>query len=651
MENPLEIQPYGTWRSPLAAADVARAGVRYGLCRMDGETLYWSELRPEAGPRAVIVRCDAAGSVTDVNPEPYSARSRVHEYGGGEFAVGNGRVVFVNGSDQDLYLIDNAAPARLTEAPDWRFADMVFAPDGQRILAVGERHEPGPGHAAPQNAIVSVATDAAGIAVPDLVLAGRDFYASPRISADGRRLAWLAWDLPHMPWTAAELWVADLDATGAVARPRHIAGGGGTGAFQPEWLEDGRLAFVADHEGWGNLHVFDGDEVSLVLVREAEFARPLWNFGMTSFADLGGNRLAATCWSGGRLEVALVEIDSGSWTPLDTGLTRLDNIAGSGDRIAIIGGDDLTAPGVMMIEQEGRITARIAGGDAPLAADHVSVARPMRFAGAGGDTERFALFYPPCNAAFRAPPDTAPPMVVSAHGGPTAMAKRGLDLEKQYWTSRGFAYLDVDYGGSFGYGRAYREALDGEWGRLDTADTLAAVGEALDLGLADPARIVATGSSAGGLTVLNALAASKLFAAGASLYGVADLAGLAAETHKFEAGYIFSLLGVDPDDADGLKRVCDERSPLARSDQISAPMIFLQGLDDAVVPPNQSESMAASLRTRGVPVAFITYEGEGHGFRNPDTVVSALQSSHAFFSRILGLAPGDDLPDIPIDNI
>ncbi|VAW17225.1 hypothetical protein MNBD_ALPHA09-1251 [hydrothermal vent metagenome] len=649
----MTIRPYGTWPSPIAASDVASAGVRYGLCRYDGEALYWSELRPDSGPgaapRSVIVACDTAGAIDDVLPPPFSARSRVHEYGGGEFAVHDGRVVFVNDADQDLYVIEpGAAPRQLTQSPGWRFADMTFAPDGTRILAVAERHEAGHAHQLPQNTIVSVELFTDAVREPDLVLAGRDFYASPRFSPNGSQLAWLAWDLPHMPWEAAELWVADIGEDGGIKTPRHIAGGGGAGAFQPEWSPRGELYFIADHDGWGNLHIADADGVRPLLVSDAEFGRPLWQFGMTSYAVLGNGRIAASSWRGGRLEVGLLEVETGNWSPLDTDLVRLDSISGSTGGFAIVGGTDTKPPGVLRFASDGAVVDQLSGGQSRLAAGDISVARALRFETDTGPLH--GLFYPPANANIQGPDGQCPPLVVSAHGGPTAMARRGLDLERQYWTTRGFAFLDVDYRGSFGYGRAYVRALDGAWGVLDAADVVTAARAVAEQGLADAAAMVITGSSAGGLTVLNALASSDVFAAGASAYGVADLASLASDTHKFEAGYLFALMGVDGDDGDAWAKVFGERSPLTHASRIASPVIFLQGLDDAVVPPSQSEVMAASLRERGVPVAYLEFAGEGHGFRKTETVIAALEATHGFFARILGLAPADDLPPVKIDN-
>jgi len=643
-------RPFGTWPSPIAAADVALAGVRYGLCAMDDEALYWSEFRPDAGPRTVVVRREANGKVSDVLPPGFSARSRVHEYGGGEFTFAGDRTVFVNDSDQDLYIIESgASPRRLSRAAGWRFADMVLSLHGSRVLAVGEHHDEQGPHAMPQNAIVSFDVSADDKQSPDLILAGRDFYACPRFSPDGACLAWLAWDLPHMPWQAAELWVGDIDKEGGVKNARHIAGGPDSAVFQPHWSPQGELLFVANHEGWGNLHVAGKKQNTVLYADKAEFGRPLWQFGMASYACLGDGRIAASCWRDGKLEIGLLETETGAWSKLETELVRLDAISGSSAGFAIAGGTDTSTPGIWLFNKNGDLVDRPAGGGQPLKTGDVSVARQLRLHTESGPLH--GLYYPPANAATQGPTGTHPPLIVSAHGGPTAMAKRGLDLEKQYWTTRGFAFLDVDYRGSFGYGLAYMRALDGAWGVTDAADAITAARAVAEEGLADAAAMVITGGSAGGLTVLNALASSQVFAAGASAYGVADLASLARDTHKFEAGYLFSLMGVDSNDQKALAKVFELRSPLSHADKIVSPVIFLQGLDDAVVPPSQSRVMVASLRSRGVPVAYLEFEGEGHGFRNPQSVIAALEATHGFFARILDLAPAADLPPVEIDNL
>jgi dipeptidyl aminopeptidase/acylaminoacyl peptidase len=579
-------------------------------------------------------------------PPPFSARSRVHEYGGGQFAVQGGRIAFVEDADQQIYLAAGGKPTQLTTLEAARFADMAFDAGRDRLISVVERPAPGLGGVT-QNLVASVPLGGPRQGQVDDLLVGRDFYASPRPSPDGRRLAWLAWDLPHMPWEAAELWVGGFGADGGVTGARRIAGGG---VFQPEWGKDGALYFVADRAGWGNPHIWRGGEVELIAPVDAEFSRPLWALGTTSYALLGGGRLIAAGWRDGLAELGVFDAGRRSYEPVPCGFTRVDDIAATAAEVAINGGDDVSpsAIHVLPVDAARLSPAPAPAGGSPLEAADISptevfeVPAPDR----SGVVVR-ALYHRPLSGAYRGPPDAAPPMVVSAHGGPTAMARRGLVLERQYWTTRGFAYLDVDYRGSTGYGRTYRALLDGKWGLTDWQDVVAAAEHAGRAGLADPARLVVRGSSAGGLTVLNALIHSDIFAAGASHYGVADLERLAVDTHKFEAGYLVSLLGGLPAQVPDIYLA---RSPIHHAGRIAAPVIFLQGLDDRVVPPLQSRAMADSLRQRGVPVALIEFAGEAHGFRQPETVIRALQAEHAFFARILGLEPAETLPAIAIDN-
>ena len=648
-----QIVPYGNWPAPVSAADLAAAATSYALLKTDGGAVYWCERRPQEGARTVIVRRTADGRERDVIGKDYSARSKVHEYGGGQFAVCAGRVAFVNEADQDLYLVEDNACRRLTGLADTRFADMAFDPVRARLLAVAERHEPG---VPPHNTVVAVALDGERDGDGgrlDQLLVGRDFYSNPRPSPDGTHIAWLAWDLPWMPWQAAELWIGRIGEAGGIEAPRRIAGGPGAPVFQPEWTADGALAFVADHEGWGNLHIWRDDEVRIVCALEAELARPQWAFGMTSYAVLASGRFIAAAWKDGALQIGIAEQAggteaSGRWRPLAHGFARVDDIALADGAIAIIGpGDALRArPHVFAADDKALMPVAQEGDPNP---DDVSRPRVLAVSGARakGAARAWALYYPPANASCRARDGERPPMVVSAHGGPTGMARRGFALERQYWTARGFAFLDVDYRGSSGYGRAFQSALDGLWGKADCEDAIAAVAEAVGEGLCDPARVVIRGSSAGGLTVLNALIHSDLFAAGASHYGVTDLTALAADTHKFESGYLVSLMGGMPDD---VPQVYQERSPVNHADRITSPVIFFQGLDDRVVPPAQSRAMVASLKARGIPVASFEFAGEGHGFRKPETQIMALEAELAFYARILGLDPADDLPDVEIAN-
>jgi dipeptidyl aminopeptidase/acylaminoacyl peptidase len=639
--RPATTRAYGSWPSPISAGDLAAASIACSLPRADGADIYWSERRPAEDARVAIVKRTADGALSDVVAAPFSARSKVHEYGGGHYAVREGCVCFVHEADQDLYLVEDGPPARLTDAPDTRFADMAFDPARPRLYAVAERHEEG---VPPQNTIAAVWHGGAGAGRIDQLLIGRDFYAAPRPSPDGGRLAWLAWDLPAMPWRAAELWVGTIGEGGGIAAAERVAGGPDDAVFQPEWSGDGALYFVAGLGGWGNLHVWRGGEARPVAEVEAEFARPMWSFGMTSYAVLEPGRLIASCWRDGVSEIGIAAEQAATWTPVRSGFARVDDIVAATGLIAVNGSSDTAQGRVHLIARNAASFEPQAGAKpGPFAEGDISRPRVLAIPAHGVR----ALYYPPRNRTCRAPEGELPPLVVSAHGGPTGMARRGFALDRQFWTTRGFAFLDVDYRGSTGYGRAFERALDGLWGRADSEDAIAAARFAAVEGLCDPARMVIRGSSAGGLTVLNALIHSDIFAAGASYYGVTDLTALAADTHKFESGYLESLIGGMPDD---VPEVCAERSPVNHAGRITSPVIFFQGLEDRVVPPSQSRAMVASLTRRGIPVASLEFEGEGHGFRRAETQIAALEAELAFYARNLGLDPADRLPEIEIVN-
>ncbi len=649
MAQDRQIAAYGTWVSPIDGDVVAGDTLRFGLCGAKGGAVYWSETRAAQRGRTVLVCRDADGTVADCLPRDFSARSRVHEYGGGEFAVTPLGLFAVNAADQEIYrIVDKDHARRVTDGAGTRFADICADPGRRRLLCVGEHHG-GEGGLA-RNFIASVALNDTP-SQPVRLVSGADFYASPQLSRDGGRLAWLAWDLPHMPWDSAALFVADLDEEGGIGPARKIAGGGDAATFQPEWTADGKLVFVADDSGWGNLMVWDGSETQPLVLREAEFARPLWSLATTSYAILESGAIAASYIEGGRYRLGIIAASGGGLEPVPCALSQIDNVRACGQGVVAIGADDARAPAVVALDLsvpgECAITLIRRGAKSDVPGGMISHPRQMTFPGGEG-RDAHGLYYPPVNSRFSAPEAELPPVIVSAHGGPTGMADRGFKPKIQYWTSRGFGYFDVDYAGSFGYGRAYRNALNGRWGIADVEDVVAGARWLAKEGLADPARLLISGGSAGGYTVLCALAFHDVFAAGAAYYGISDLERLAALTHKFESGYIHSLLGVDPDKAEAVYRA---RSPLFHADRMSAPVIFFQGSDDKVVPPDQSRAMVQSLKERGIAVAYLEFEGEAHGFRQARNIKAALESEYAFYARIFGLDVGEPLPDLVIANM
>jgi dipeptidyl aminopeptidase/acylaminoacyl peptidase len=628
--------PFGTWPSPISAALAARASRRTGSLQAAGDALYWSESRPEEQGRQVIVRAGPDGVREDILPAPYSARSRVHEYGGGEFLAAGEAVYFINDKDQQVYANSSGEPQRLTDAPRTRFADLTLDPARARLVAVAETHPPRErgAHEPPRNTLVAIALgDGARGRVTELA-AGRDFYASARLSPDGARLAFIAWDLPDMPWDSAALYLAEVGADGALGRPKHIAGGSDSAVFQPEWGPDGHLYFAWDETGWGCLYRWDG--ASTVLVDEApraELWRSQWMFGARCFALAPDGRFTAVYFERGLPLVRTGRVDGDERAfhpPLQRDAARLDDPVAAGDGFAALASPPLAMPTVIRLGRGG-LQPVAATSSAGLSPDSLSRGEVCEFHNAKRE-KVFGIHYAPRNPHHQGPRGALPPALVLVHGGPTAMTDAGLKMRVQYYTSRGFAVLDVNYSGSTGFGRAYRERLDGQWGIADVADCAAGARFLARKGLADPAKIAIAGGSAGGYTTLMALATTEAFAAGCSHYGISDLGLLMEHTHKFESGYLHRLLGTTPA---RWKGVCAARSPLNLIDGITAPVILFQGLEDKVVPPEQSRLIVDKLRARGIEVAYHEFPGEAHGFRKAETIIAALEAELAFLKRVM----------------
>jgi len=645
--------PYGTWPSPITPVSVAGNSRRFGSLQLGNKAVYWTEGRPEEAGRNVIVKCDANGRKSDLLPPEFNARSRVHEYGGGEFSVWNDRVFFVNDQDQDIYeAIDGSTPQRITNRCEWRFSDMCYDQARNQLFVIVERHDSD--SKLPINFLASVDLNETSLGEVCIIAEGRDFYATPRLSPCGMQLAYLCWDLPHMPWEAAELWLAKSDAQDHFPSGEIIAGGGGECVFQPQWRGDGSLIFIWNKSGWGNLYLLppecSGAKLIPLFNNSAEFGHPQWVFGMTSYGVVSNDRLIARYFKDGALYLGIVEIQKRQMTLIDV---SLNDMAG----IEAIVADDTAAymiasfhhrpPAICKLEMaSGDFSILQKSSDVSVAEETISVGAPVTFLSTGGE-KCYGIYYPPANENYRGEEDELPPMILSAHGGPTAMADRGLKLKIQYWTSRGFAFFDVDYTGSFAYGTAYRRALDGCWGVRDVEDVIAGACGLAAQEKADVKRLLISGSSAGGYTVLSALVNSDVFAAGAAYYGISDMHKLQETTHKFEYGYIDTLMGTTPDTR---SEIFAARSPICNADKITSPVIFFQGSDDRVVPRDQSEAMAESLDKNGVPVVYVEFAGEGHGFRNAQNIEAALESEYAFYARILGLTISHELPDLKILN-
>ncbi len=636
----MRIALYGTWASPVTVDLVAGRTVSLGSLTADGAVLFWLEQRPNENGRTVLVSRTADGSVADVTPPPFDVASRVHEYGGGAYHARGGRVVFSDKREGAVYVLEAAAaPRRIAAVPGCRYADFRIAPDGRSAVAVREDARGRP-PSDPENTVVrldlEIAIDAAANEGVVLVR-GPDFVSNPRLSPDGALLAWLEWDHPDMPWDQTRLRRGSLLADGTIADARTVAGGDGCSIVQPEWDGDA-LVFSTDETGWWNIRRVDAaGRTDALCPMAAEIGGPAWAFGRRYHDRLPDGRIVAVVNAEGSSRAVL--IDRGGATAL-----ALDPVAECpvvvGSRLACLLAPPDGSPSIALVglDGSGPVETVRRGAPAVLGPDDVSRPRPFAFPTDDGASGH-AWWYPPASASHRAPEGDRPPLVVISHGGPTGMASDAFSPRVQWWTSRGFAVADVNYGGSTGFGRAYRRRLEGRWGVVDVADCIAAVRHLIETDRVDRRRIVIRGGSAGGLTTLLCLASSDLFAAGASLYGVTDLALLAGETHKFEARYLDRLVAP----FEGHRRLYEERSPIAKVEQIGCPVIFFQGLEDKVVPPNQARSMAARLAGRGVAAPLHEFAGEGHGFRRQDTIRRVLALELAFYADVLGL-------DIPAEQ-
>ena len=622
------VAPFGAWDSPLSAAHVAAASLALGGLTVDGDEVWWIEGRPAEEGRAVLVRWRSDTGPRDMIAPPWNARTRVHEYGGGSLAVAGGIACFSHLSDQRVYRLDGAnAPRPLTPSGSWRYADGVIDPRRGALIAVGEEHRD---DQEPRNCLVRIDLD--GRDAPVVLASGHDFYAAPRLSADGGSLAWSAWRHPDMPWDASELWTARVDEAGGLHEARLIAGGCGESAIEPAWSPDGALHWVSDRSGWWNLHRLAGDRPAVLRPMEAEFARPPWILGGAHYDFLADGTILCAYYQDGRWHLGLVDPPSGVLTRIPVPFTDIARVRTAPGGAVFLGATPTAATAVIRLDMSTGACSMLRGaGGVPIDAAAISLPQPITFASAGGRTSH-GILYRPQSPDHEGPPGARPPLIVRCHGGPTASAQSALDPVVQFWTSRGFALLDVDYAGSSGYGRDYRRLLDGAWGVADVEDCIAGARFAAAQGWVDPGALLIRGGSAGGFTVLCALAFHEVFAAGASYFGIGDLEALRRETHKFESHYDQRLIGRYPDRRD----LYIARSPLHAAERITRPMIFFQGLDDRVVPAAQAEAMVAALRGRGLPVVYVPFAGEGHGFRRAESIRRALEEELAFYRQVLG---------------
>ena len=637
--------PYGSWPSPLRIEDVLSDTVRLGEPWIDDDEIYWIESRPAEAGRSVLVRRAADGTTEDVTHAPYNVRTSAHEYGGGSYTVAGGMVVFSNLADGRLYRLDPgvAEPQPITPAGAYRYADLRFDPGRRRFLAVREDHT-GDGQAVA--AIVEVPLD--GERAPRVLVEGPDFLAAPRLSPDGTQLSWLEWDHPDMPWDSTRLRIAPVRSDGFLDPADLAAGGLDESIVQPEWSPDGVLHLVSDRSGWWNLYrLVDGPRLEPLAPMEAEFAKPAWLFDRSSYGFLPDGSIAAIARARGRDRI--VHIAPGRLSgEVESPFTDIAGLRVGPHAIIAVAGSPTESAMVVALDPTTLAPTGVLRRSSSLTMDPAwtAVAEAITFPSAGGRIAH-GLYYAPTNPDVVAPDGELPPLLVRSHGGPTANAVNSLSHEFQLLTSRGIAVVDVDYGGSTGYGREYRKALDGAWGVVDVDDCEAAARYLVARGDADPERLAIEGGSSGGYTTLAALAFRDTFAAGISLFGIGDLEDLAQDDHKFESRYLDRLVGPYPEAAE-LYRA---RSPNHHLDGISCPVLVLQGLDDRIVPPRHAEAIVAALEANGIPHAYLAFEGEGHGFRGADAIRRTLEARLSFLGSVFGFVAADDLPPLEIPGL
>ncbi len=638
-----QIAPYGNWKSPITTELMTAKAIGLGQSALDGADIYWLESRPLEGGRNALMKHSPGAESVECLPPEFNVRTRVHEYGGGAYKVWDGVIYFVNFKDQRLYRLEpGATPEALTPAEGYRYADFAFDSARGRLICIREDHTGG-GEAV--NAIVAVPLS--GNDNGTILVEGCDFFSTPRISPDGAKLCWLAWNHPNMPWDGTELWVAEVGPDGALGERKQVAGGRHESIFQPEWSPDGILHFVSDKTGWWNLYRLNAGEIEALVPAEAEFGLPQWVFGMRTYAFLGPRDILCAFTRNGMWTLARLGVAQKRLTPFDLSFTEISDLH-AGDGFAVFQAGSPSQPLALWLFSvaTGALEPLKMAFEPTIPPGYFSTPRPVEFPTENGLTAH-ALFYPPANQDFSAPEGELPPLRVLSHGGPTGSTSSILRYSIQYWTSRGFAVLDVNYGGSTGYGRAYRMRLNGNWGIVDVDDCCNGACWLAEQGWVDGKRMAISGGSAGGFTTLAALVFKDVFSAGASHFGIGDLETLAGDTHKFESRYCDNLVGPYPERRD----LYLERSPVRHVERLSTPILLLQGDSDPVVPPNQAEMMFQAAKTREVPTALLLFKDEQHGFRKAENIKRAFEAELYFYSKIFKFSLADDIEPVDIENL
>jgi dipeptidyl aminopeptidase/acylaminoacyl peptidase len=635
--------PYGSWKSPITADVVAAGEVGLEQVRLDGTHVYWIERRPQEGGRKVIVRRSPDGRVTDMTPVGFNARTRVHEYGGGDYAVSEGTIVFSNFADQRLYLQSfGSEPKPLTPAAELRYADGVIDRKRNLLFCVREDHT---GHGEAINTLVCV--DLAGGETGKILVSGNDFYSSPRIGPDGSQLAWLTWNHPNMPWDGTELWVGELMDDGSMGDVIRVTGGVNESICEPKWSPGGTLYFVSDRTGWWNIYRWRDDTIEALCPMDAEFGQPQWVFGNSLYGFASEKQIVCSYAKNGSDHLATLDEATRALDDIEVPFTAISQVCAAGDRVVFIGASSTEPTAIVSLNlATKKLEVLRRSRETAVDAGYLADPRAIEFPTEGGLTAH-ANFYPPRNRDYAAPANENPPLLVMSHGGPTSASSASLKCAIQYWTSRGIAVLDVNYGGSSGYGREYRQRLKGKWGIVDVDDCINGARYLIEHGYVDGNRLAIRGGSAGGYTTLCALTFRDAFKAGASHYGISDLEALAKDTHKFESRYLDSLIGPYPERRD----LYVERSPIHFTDRLNCPMILFQGLEDKVVPPNQAEKMVEAMRAKKLPVAYLTFEGEQHGFRKAENIKRVLEAELYFYSKVFGFELPEPIEPVKIENL
>ena len=625
------IKPFGSWPSKISAEIITRSAPGLNHIQSCGDTLFWVETRPWEAGRNVIMCQTFDGTIKDILPAGYSCNSKVHEYGGMAYTVADQKLYFVNALDQRIYQLDLDFPNSLSpvspEGP-FRFADLIADTFNHRLIAICEQHT---GGQEPTNYIASITLDQDQPEV-ELLVSGADFYAYPRLSPDKTSICWIEWQHPHMPWDNTQLWQASVSGTRLTNKCLVAGANQDEAIFQPQWSPDNLLYFVSDRDNWWNICRFREGHRETVLPMDAEFGVPLWQLGASTYDFIDSQTIGCTWTESGVWFAGFIDIPTQTLGKVDCGYSDMNSICTHHGNLFMMAGAPGLSTELISFSLDSTLHKVYAPVSLPIDNNELSEPESVLFPSAN-DQMVHAFFYPPVSTHFRGDDNDLPLVIAICHGGPTGATHSSLNLKIQYWTNRGFAVVDINYRGSTGFGRDYRQGLVGAWGLADVEDTQHAIVHLASLGKIDPERCIIRGGSAGGYTVLSALTFTDTFKAGASLYGIGDLETLAKDTHKFESRYLDSLIGPYPERKD----IYIERSPINHIEGLNCPVIFLQGLEDKVVPPNQAEMMVTLLQSKGIKVAHVTFDDEGHGFRKADNIIRALESELSFYQDVFDL--------------